>query len=317
MAQLVGLLNTSHGPFTTMAPELWEERRARRSYRSDIPVETEEERVAKAGRAAAGLDVLRGKLAEMNPDVLVIFGDDQLECFDFSNFPALWVYAGESFVGRSRAAGGDLMPVPGHPELAVAILTGLLERGFDPAFSTSQPKADAGMCHAVMNMVNYFSTWSVPTVPVLLNGYFPPQPPAVRCYEVGRAVRHVIDAFPGDVRVAVIGSGGLWHTPGRTNSWLNEEFDRAELEYLATGDIKGMAAYFDAYKVADDDPSQDIHGNRMTGMPTLGGPQMGTRETCNWIGAAAVADGSPWTIVDYIPIYASPIGTAFAYCTDV
>ena len=48
-------------------------------------------------------------------------------------------------------------------------------------------------------------------------------------------------------------------------------------------------------------------------MPDLGGPQGGTRETCNWIAAAAVADGKPATVIDYVPVYASPIGCGFAY----
>ena len=48
-------------------------------------------------------------------------------------------------------------------------------------------------------------------------------------------------------------------------------------------------------------------------MPGFGGPQGGTRETCNWIAAAAVADGRPATLVDYVPVYASPIGAGFAY----
>ena len=37
----------------------------------------------------------------------------------------------------------------------------------------------------------------------------------------------------------------------------------------------------------------------------------------NWIAASSVAEGRPFTIVDYVPIYASPIGTAFAYCDDI
>ena len=52
-------------------------------------------------------------------------------------------------------------------------------------------------------------------------------------------------------------------------------------------------------------------------MPGFGGPQGGTRETCNWIIAAAVADGTRTTIVDYIPVYASPVGVSFSYCTDL
>ena len=51
-------------------------------------------------------------------------------------------------------------------------------------------------------------------------------------------------------------------------------------------------------------------------MPSPGnGPQFGSRETCTWISAAATAEGRPTTIVDYIPVYASPVGNAFAYCT--
>ena len=38
----------------------------------------------------------------------------------------------------------------------------------------------------------------------------------------------------------------------------------------------------------------------------------GTGEIRNWIAAAAVADGKPATIVDYVPIHASPIGAGFA-----
>ena len=40
-------------------------------------------------------------------------------------------------------------------------------------------------------------------------------------------------------------------------------------------------------------------------------------EVSNWITAAAVTDGMPGTVVDYVPIYASPIGVAFAYWENV
>ena len=39
----------------------------------------------------------------------------------------------------------------------------------------------------------------------------------------------------------------------------------------------------------------------------------GTGETRNWVAAAAVADGSPGVVVDSVPIWASPVGVAFAY----
>ena len=84
---------------------------------------------------------------------------------------------------------------------------------------------------------------------------------------------------------------------------------------MARGDARGMAAYFDEYRIPEGDTSQDIRvrGRTVTGMPGFGGPQGGTREICNWIAAAAVAEGKTATIVDRVPIYASPIDAAFAY----
>ena len=69
------------------------------------------------------------------------------------------------------------------------------------------------------------------------------------------------------------------------------------------------------YRILDGDTSQDISvpGPSVTGMPAIGGPQGGTRETCNWIAAAGAVEGSKATIIDRVPVYASPIDCAFAY----
>ena len=39
----------------------------------------------------------------------------------------------------------------------------------------------------------------------------------------------------------------------------------------------------------------------------------GVGETRNWLVAAAVADGVGGSVVDYVPVYASPCGMGFAY----
>jgi protocatechuate 4,5-dioxygenase beta chain len=312
MATLVGILHTSHGGFTTIPSDRWRGRRDERTYRADVPVESQEEMDAKWARTEAAKAVLRKKLAELAPDVLVIFGDDQAECFDFNNFPGLAVYLGEEMSGRGTTAHG-------HPRLATSVLTGLLGRGFDPAFMMDQPRPEAGMAHAIMTPVKFFTDGDIPVVPVLLNAYFAPQLTGQRCYDIGRAVREIIDEYPEDLRVVAIGSGGLWHTPRQHQSWLNEDFDRKGLELLERGEITSWVTHFDNYCAPEDDPSQDSATVRrgVTGLPTPGGPQGGSRETLCWIGAAAVAEGRPSVIVDYIPVYASPVGSAFAYCDEI
>jgi hypothetical protein len=328
MAKVVGVYCTSHSPFCYMPPERWNDVRARRALRADVPLDDLETNRAKAQRIQAGFATLRQKLAEAAPDVVLIFGDDQKECFDFRNFPAIAVYVGEAFEGVLSARdfafgqgpGAEATPAPrarlsGHPELGVSVLRGLLRRGFDPAFCMELPNPEHGMGHAFMRPAESLTDLRTPVVPVLVNCYYAPQPTAERCWQLGRAVREAIEEHPGELRVAVVGSGGLWHTPGAKNAYLDETFDRAILRYLEAGDARGAAAYFDAYQVPEGDESQlvTVRGPQSTGMPGFGGPQGGTREICNWIAAAAVVEGTPGTVVDYIPVYASPIGVSFAY----
>lgn len=330
MATLVGSFFHSHGGTTSTPGELWREQyRLARPMREDVPIEDDETNIKKAARTHEGFRIVREKIAELKPDVLVVFSDDQLECFDFNNYPAFAVYVGPEFKkspripAEGRSAGRHAEPgacFKGHPDLAVGILTGIMQRGFDPAFCMDMPKADRGIAGGIIRTAEELTDWKTPIVPIMMNVYFAPQPTAMRCYQLGRAVREAIDEFPGDLRVGVIASGGLWHTPGQKGAWLNEEFDRRTLDYLRAGDARSMAEYFDSYVPAPDDPSQDIETIRrqVTGMPAVAnGPQFGSRETCTWISAAAASEGRPTTIVDYIPVYASPVGNAFAYCDQV
>jgi hypothetical protein len=326
MAQLVGVFQAAHTPFCYRRPEDWNQVRGARALRADVPVDDLESNRRKYARVQDGFAVLRRKLAEARPDVIVIFGDDQLECFDFNNFPAFSIYVGEAFEGTlathelpirglSSAQPQKRSRLKGHPALGIALLTGLMKRGIDPAFCMDMPKPEEGIGHAIMRPAQSLTDLRTPIVPILINCYYAPQPTAARCYQVGKAVREIVEEFPGNLRVALIGSGGLWHTPRKNGAWLNEAFDEALLAHMARGDIKAMAACFDEYQVPEGDVSQDIvtRGREVTGMPGFGGPQGGTRETCNWIAAAGAVEGTTATIVDRVPIYASPIDAAFAY----
>jgi len=307
-------------------------RAAKGGFAADVPVETRAEMAAKDARITAGRAVLRDVVRAARPDVLIIFGDDQLEQFKLANFPALSIFTGERFSGFTIGpvdgppAPGDWPPRPrtpehwqtveGHPALAKTLLVELAARGFDMAFSAQLPDPERGMGHAIMRPHTLLETqFAIPTVPIWINCYYGPQPSAQRCYGLGRAVREIIEAFPADLRVAVIGSGGLWHTPGAGNSILDEAFDRAILAEVAAGDARAMAAAFDAYPIAYDPTDERSLKDASGGTGIVSGLGSGTGEVRNWIAAAATVDGLPGTVVDYIPVYASPVGIAFAYWT--
>jgi Catalytic LigB subunit of aromatic ring-opening dioxygenase len=335
MARIPLVMTTSHSPFLYTPPEYWNQIRAKRSYRDEVPYDSDDVNKEKYERCQAGLARLRAKVEEVKPDVMVIFGDDQKELFDFKNFPALGMFLGESYGGYKRLAYKSYVPgagrehwektpehwteVKSHPQLARHIMRSLFEQDFDLSFSVDLPDREEGMGHAFMRPTTSLTpNYDVPVIPIFVNCYFPPQPTARRCYQLGRAIRKAILSCPLDLDVAVIGSGGLWHTPGAPDSWLDEGFDMSMINAMKKGDIMRMAEKFDAYREpADKAVPEDPRRIAVTGIPGLGGPPGGGGETRNWVAAAAVADGAPGTIVDYVPVYASPIGMGFAYWDDL
>jgi len=335
VAKISVVLCTSHSPFLFTPPEDWNEARAARAQRgavrADVPQDSLETDRAKAARCTAAFAMLRRKLEEAAPDVLLIVGDDQGEQFHFDNFPAFGIFLGEEFEGYrfSKSIG---LPIPGvprperpktpenwarvkaHPRLAKELMVGLIERGFDLAFSLELGDKEEGMGHAFMRPSHYLRPkYDLPTIPFFVNCYYGPQPTGRRCYELGRAIRATIEASSLDLKIGVIGSGGLWHTPGAPQAHIDEAFDKQTLDAVRRGDARAMAANFDSRRpeVPSGDNEALLRASGGTGM--LSGLGSGTGETRNWIAAAAVADGTPGTVVDYVPVYASPCGMAFAY----
>lgn len=330
MAQLVGVLACSHLLYITdewngRPPETWDKTREARDVRPDVPSDTPEDRRAQADRVITALTTMKEKLAAMRPDVLLVIGNDHDENFaapDFQIMPMITVFTGEAFSGKTyeyfldRSSAARHVEVPGHPPLAQAVLYGLIERGFDPAWSQRIPRPERGIGHAIMHPVGYFTDYTQPVVPVIINTFYAPAITAKRCVALGHALREIVDAFPGELRVVAIGTGGLWHTTFAPNSWLNEEFDKTGMKFLAAGDIEGWASFFDSYDTTGDPSNRtSLEATRdSSGMPQSPGPQFGTRETLDWIAACAMAEGRPFTVIDMIPAYSSPIDWGFAYC---
>ena len=72
--------------------------------------------------------------------------------------------------------------------------------------------------------------------------------------------------------------------------------------------------YFDSFEWPPPQASAETAKKLLgvTGMKE-GGVGSGVGETRNWIAAASVAEGSRGTVVDYVPVYASPCGMGFAF----
>ncbi|MCH8835092.1 MAG: hypothetical protein IH925_04015 [Proteobacteria bacterium] len=144
-----------------------------------------------------GLNELNTRFDQMNPDVIVMFGDDQSEQFDFNNFPPFAIFTGDEYEGYRTLARQGIVPgtsreptpktkeswvsVKGHPELAKELLVGLSRRDFDVSFMMDLPNKEHGMGHAFMRPLHYIRPgFDVPVVPVYIHGAYEAAPPGRR-----------------------------------------------------------------------------------------------------------------------------------------
>jgi protocatechuate 4,5-dioxygenase beta chain len=84
----------------------------------------------------------------------------------------------------------------------------------------------------------------LPVVPIYTNIFAPPLPSPKRFYELGRAIREIIDEFETDKRIAAIGSGHLSLELGGPRMFEEHgpdpEWDVQAIEWLANGDIEAI-----------------------------------------------------------------------------
>lgn len=319
MAQIVFGAGTSHTPLLSLPPESWVER-AKADYENSAltltdgrtvdydaladetgnryaPEITIENFARKGAQCQLALDRLSDNLAAAYPDVIIIVGDDQQELFGSENLPAISVFFGDTVIMHSNKsedqplwrqpvrmgyAMDDFHRFPGHPELALSVIEGLVNRDVDVGSSAkvSSP-ATAGFGHAYGFVIKrLFKDRTIPVVPILLNTYFPPNVPSSRrCFDIGRHLRSVIEEMPAALRVAIIASGGLSHFV------VDERLDRKVLAGLRN---------------EDEDVLRTIPREAL---------RSGSSEILNWILAAGAILGMKLMWDEYIPLYRTAAGT--------
>ena len=227
-------------------------------------------------RMVAGFRKLRKELDEFNPDFVVIWGDDQYENFREDIIPPFCVLAYDEFeckpFGEEGHAGrrnvwdeppGTTFKYRGNREAARTLVSGLIDRGVDMAYSY-QPLHEPGLGHAILNTILYLDYdrkgFDYPVVPMLVNCYGsrvirnrggsvehspdpdPPGPSPKRCMQVGAAVAQTLKDSP--YRVALIASSSWSHAfLTEKHHWLypDIESDRARFAEMKDGDYQAWA----------------------------------------------------------------------------
>jgi 3-O-methylgallate 3,4-dioxygenase len=257
------------------------------------------------------MDALRERIHAAKLDVLLIVGDDQTELFRTTHNPSIAIYWGEMIRNTKRepASPSDAWvksarmwrhepevdrDYPVKSGLAEWLIRQLCDRDFDiAALDGLEPGQFEG--HAfqfihrrLLQGGSVPADHMTPVIPVILNTFDPPnQPTPRRCVQLGAALRELIAAWPQDLRVGVIASGGLSHFV------VDEALDQQVLDAIRRKDGAALAAL---------DPKR---------------LQAGSSEIRNWIVVGELARDLDQDQVDYIPAYRSPAltGTGLAFAS--
>jgi 3-O-methylgallate 3,4-dioxygenase len=317
LAEIVLGFAASHGPTMTTPPEKWAELGAKdvqdprfdfatlkpkAGIEQEITIERQRERYA---AIQEGIKKLADVLHEANPDVVVVFSNPHGGVRADLMQPTFGVHLndappsteGPPMPGRNRGEGGappagraapeapanprDTTQYPTDGDLARHLMSGLIEEGIDVA-ANFQSKPGLGLDGAYNLLFQQFDKEAkYPYVPVLISRYLPNQATPKRTYEMGQAVRRVIERWDSPKRVAIMGSGGLSHQV------VDEDLDQSVIDALTEGDTQAL---FNIDRV---------QLNRAPGTP----------EILNWVATAGVMEPKTMTLIDYIPAYRSLAGT--------
>ena len=181
----------------------------------------------------AAFDPVREWLQQRKPDVLLFIYNDHITSFFFDHYSAFALGVGERWSVADEGGGArDLPAIAGDPAFAAHVTRSLMADEFD--MSVFQDRALDHGCFSPLSMLYpHENGWPVKLVPLQIGVLQFPIPTARRCYKLGQALRRAIESYPQDLRVAIVGTGGLSHqVHGERAGFNNTEWDERFLDLI-------------------------------------------------------------------------------------
>lgn len=203
-----------------------------------------------------GFPPAREWLSRAKPDVVVVFYNDHGLNFFLDKMPTFAVGAATQYQNADEGWGiPTLPPFKGCPDLSWHIINHLVDKEFD-VVTCQEMLVD----HAFTLPLKLFwpgTSCPVLTVPICINTVQFPLPSAGRCYRLGQAVGEAIRSWDSDLRVAVLGTGGLSHQlDGERAGFINKKFD---LEFMnSLQDNPAWATQFSIHELVEKTGTQGV-----------------------------------------------------------
>jgi protocatechuate 4,5-dioxygenase beta chain len=185
-------------------------------------------------RVFSGFDKSKDWIARAKPDVVIGIYNDHASAFSVELVPTFALGCAAEFPPADEGWGPRPVPVvKGHPELAAHIAQSVILDEFDLTV-VNKMEVDHGLTVPLNLLFGSPAEWPCPVIPLAVNVVLYPPPTGNRCFQFGRALRKAIRSYPEDLRVLVLGTGGMSHQiSGPRAGLINSRFDKAFLDNLS------------------------------------------------------------------------------------
>lgn len=183
----------------------------------------------------SGYPPIREWLGDHKPDIAIVIYNDHGLAFFLDQMPTFAIGAAHEYRNQDEGWGlPTVPPYPGDAKMSWHIIEQMVEQEFDVTSCQELP-VDHGFT-VPMQLFWPDRGLDMPrAIPVSANTVQHPIPTLKRSYDFGKALRKSILSYPEDLKVVVLGTGGLSHQlDGERAGFINKEFDQMCMEKIVS-----------------------------------------------------------------------------------
>jgi len=180
-----------------------------------------------------GYEPVREWLQANKPDLAIVVYNDHGLNFFLDTVPTFAIGAASTYQTADEGWGLKTQgSVAGDAQLSWHIIESLVENEFDMTIC-QEMLVDHGFVVPMTLLWGEENEWPIKAIPLAVNTVQHPMPSAQRCYRLGQALGKAIASYPEDMKIVLIGTGGMSHQlQGQRAGIINVDFDLECMEKI-------------------------------------------------------------------------------------
>lgn len=182
-------------------------------------------------------------LEQVRPDVVVVVYNDHGLNFFLDKLPTFAVGAAAEYHHADEGWGLPITrPFFGDQRLSWHLINALVAAEFD-IVTCQEMLVDHAFTVPMSLLWPGGGEWPVKAIPVEVNTVQHPLPSPRRCFHLGQAIGRAIESYDQDLKVLILGTGGLSHQlDGTRAGFINKPFDLMCIEKIVS-DPEALTRY--------------------------------------------------------------------------